>query len=531
MVSVEILFKGGSKEMIKPFQIFDEIRDMSWFIPVDEKLLGLNEEDIIFVMKDNYLFLNVTDLCHVDLTLNPEKADLNAFLISPKRCYNGKEMREHLPKYLNYFEKYYDTDHELVMAMANIKCKIDLVPSYTEQQFIFDVCRLILSPSIRNKAILMNEDNYVNMFDDKAYRNDKNEALIYKDKHVKYMMWMSLLMNICIPVITHYIYHNNIPTTNEFILKIFRIIVSLTEVNIYNKLYETSYSNVSKNATRHERLWAKQDIRGKNVTTHSLECIDNIILNIMPKYTYTKNAVSFNFTSIRLSNNYQVTGNPYEYDYVPLSSSIRDSDNNSVYDKFESYITKQSEAKYLINKVISEETVRELILRFGPITDDEIAYYNYKLADENGEIKNPFQQKLIALLFYKYFGDPVGWNNINSDDYVKLLIIAYRLLKANNFIVLPYVISSKIDRLQYKKSINKSEAAIFAASQTFDIITAIYNSEDIVDDVLSIIGTILASKFKMIDFYDRDIDGKYLDKNSLFDIIIDEIGKYIILIQ
>ena len=69
-----------------------------------------------------------------------------------------------------------------------------------------------------------------------------------------------------------------------------------------------------------------QSIRSKNTTTLSMDSLENIILNIMPKYTYDKNIVSLNFSSIKNSVYFQVTGIKYEYQYVPLSSSNRDAD-------------------------------------------------------------------------------------------------------------------------------------------------------------------------------------------------------------
>jgi hypothetical protein len=112
------------------------------------------------------------------------------------------------------------------------------------------------------------------------------------------------------------------------------------DVDIYNKLYETSNSNINRNRQTHGVLWDMQDIRGKNVTTHSLYSVENIILNIMPKYKYCENIVHFNYRSIVNNTGYQVTDIGYEFNFVQLSSSKRDADQNSEFDKFESYLTK-----------------------------------------------------------------------------------------------------------------------------------------------------------------------------------------------
>lgn len=300
-------------QMIRPFTVEgqQQPRDRStWFVPVDQWEPS-DPLDQIFKPCKGAVWLPVTQFFGIN---DPTKDNLNLFVLSTKRCYNGDIMREHISKYLNYFEKYYDQDLELAMAVSKIKCNIDLIPGYTKEQFKYDIERLILSDSICMKAVLMNNDNYALHLDEKKYKNEKNPSLIYSDRHAKIILWMSLLMNMVIPLATHFIYINKIPNANEFLLWIFNSILNLTDVDIYNKFYETSSSNVNRSSKKHERLWNRQDIRGKDPVTHSLESVQNIILNIMPKYSYEKNIISFNYTSINKNIYFQITG--IESDYV-----------------------------------------------------------------------------------------------------------------------------------------------------------------------------------------------------------------------
>lgn len=300
----------------KPFTIFEEpyIDNKSWFVPVDE-WQPLNDEEQIFKPCKGAVQLPVT---HIFGITDPAKDTLNHFVLSTKRCYNGDAVRGHISKYMNYFEKFYDTDHELLWMISRIKCNIDLVPGYTAEQFKYEINKYILSDSLCMKATRMNCDNYAMNLDEKKYKNEKNPSLIYSDRHAKIILWMSLLMNMVIPLATHFIYVKKILNINEFLLWIFDSIISMTDVDIYNKFYETSSSNVNRSAKKHERLWNKQDIRGKDTVTHSLESVQNIILNIMPKYTYDKNIISFNYTSINMNINYQVTGKYKLYVIVKL---------------------------------------------------------------------------------------------------------------------------------------------------------------------------------------------------------------------
>ena len=483
-----------------------------------------NREDIIFKSCKGSLILPVKEYYGVD------NESLNIFSLAPKRCYNGNIMREHLPKYLNYFIKYYDQDNELLLAYYYLKYILDYHGDmYEKEQFIMDIRRLILSPSILNKSRAMNEDNYVLDLDEKNYRNDKNPALQYADKHAKTLMWMSLLMNMVIPLSTHYILIKNIQDVDQFLLEVFETILELTDIDIISKLYETSNSNIQRNAKSHSTLFSMQSIRGKSINTLSMDSLENIILNIMPKYTYDKNIISLNYSSIKNSVYFQVTGIKYEYAYVPLSNSKRDEDQNSELDKYESFLVKQNESLYLQNKCNCDQTMKSIEAIYGPFSDEEINYYISRL-EENGTdtIINSFQKNLIFNLFYKYFGDPLSINNINKVDYVKLMIAATKELSANNMVILPYIISSRVLKLQQRKSLNKKESIKLESSALYQTIKEKYRSEKIEKTILSIIATIISSEFEIIDFYDKEADRKII--SNVPESICEEVYMFVSLI-
>ena len=491
-------------------------------VPVDKWIP--EKEDIIFQSCRGSLILPVAQYYGVD------NENLNIFSLAPKRCYNGQIMREHLPRYLNYFLKYYDQDKELLLAYFNMKYVLDYHgDKYEKDQFILDIKRLILTPSILNKAYVMNEDNYSLDLDEKNYRNDKNPALQYQDKHAKTLMWMSLLMNMVIPLSTHYILIRNIQDADIFLLEVFECIMNLSNIDIVSKLYETSNSNIMRNAKSHQGLFSLQDIRSKNTTTLSMDSLENIILNIMPKYTYDKNIVSLNFSSIKNSVYFQVTGIKYEYAYVPLSSSARDADNNSEFDKYESFLSKQNEALYLQNKCNCDKTMQSIELMYGPFSDEEINYYIKRLEENNSDtIINEFQKNLIFNLFYKYFGDPISIKNINKIDYVKLMIAASKELAANNMVILPYIISSRVLKLQSRKALNKKESVKLESSSLHQTIKDKYRSDKIDKYILSIVATIISSEFEIIDFYDKEADRKII--SNVPDSICEEVYMYCTLI-
>lgn len=497
-------------------------------IPVDEWEPDTARGDVVY-FRTTKISLNI----EFSKMFNIQDTDFDNFILSTKRCYNGRDMREHLPKYLNYFENFYDKEHELIMIMYNIKYMIDYMQEYEDEMLISDLTRYIFKSTLSYKAYMMVEDNYNLDLDQTKYKNDKNQSLVYKDRHAKTMLWMSILMNMCIPLATHYIYVKNKENVNDFLMSIFNVILNLnSEINIYNKLYQTSNTNIQKNSKINEGLWGVQEIRGKNVTTHSIESVVNIILNIMPKYTFTKNIISFNYASIKQHNHYQVCGIAYEYDYISLSSAERDADNVSGFDKFESFTIKQNPALHIQNKVASEYAMKNIEMIFGPFDEKEIDFYIDRLSDGdvNGNIVIPFQKDLVFNLFAKYFGDPKAITSIGKRDYIKLIISAARMLLTRNMIILPYIISGKIVRLQTKKNVNKKELEKLESSKNMPKIREKYRNEKIIEQIQGYIATILTSDFRIISYDDPSIDGVMIDCNKVSDIIMEELLVYVLLI-
>ncbi len=510
-----------------------EFLDKQEFIPVDEwyckkAKAKSGKDEVVYCLPEEYkIFKHTRGAIILDVSsfYGLKDTPLDYFYLSPKRCYNNNDVREHITHYVNYFERFYDEDKELLLLYYKIKYMMDYVDSYNKEALIYDLKKYFFSGSLYYKIKRMNRDNYALTL---SYRNKKDPGLQYTDRHASIMMEISLIMNIIIPLLTHFLYIKKIEGVTLFLLEIYEIIFNMYDVDIYSKLYETSNSNVKRNKLTHTTLWDMQDIRGKNITTHSLYTVDNIILNIMPKYHYNENIINFNYRSVINNTGFQITDISYEFNYMSLSSSKRDLDNNSEFDKFESYLTKADESLYLQNKVNCEETMKTIEMIFGPFNQDEINFYMKNLSDEGKIIINGFQKDLIFNLFYKYFGDPVSIKAINREDYVKLMIAAKRILQTNNMVILPYIISSRMTRIISRKSLNKKEFNKLSSSPFYNKIMEKYNNEKIEKYILSIIATILSSDFYIIDYEESDLHGEKVE--TIPDIICEEMLMYVSLI-
>ncbi len=507
--------RNKEKELICPITFFEPLER----VHVDEWIP--EAADMWFTTIKGAIRMDVSSFYNV-----PENPDLDSFYLKPKRSYNSEKERNHIVHYLNYFLRYYDHTKELPSIYATIKYLIDYEPTYTKDAFFYDLRRYIINGNMAFYADQMNEDNYSLSL---TYRNKNNPVLQYLDRHAKLLMKISLLMIMIIPLLCHYMTSRQIKNTTEFLLEIYDDLLHIDpSIDIYSKLYETAETNVEKAAKNNHGIFSKQDIRGVNVSTHTANCVTNIILNIIPKYIYADNLIHLNFGSINKNTGFKILDIEYEYNYFSLSSSNRDADLNSEFDKFESYLQKADTALYIQHKVACESSMQFIDMLYGPFDEDEIAFYIRRLSDNGVVTVNSFQKDFVFNLFYKYFGDPDTMNMIGVVDYVKLIIAARRILEQSGMVLLPHIISSKVLRIASRKNINKKELTKLEMSPLYEEIKNKYRNEKMTKHILSLISTTMSSDFECVDMNDDDLNGIRIQ--VIPELILEEIPLYITMI-
>ena len=475
---------------------------------------------------------------------------IDYFYVTSKRCYNSDTkvkngetkigFRDHCTNYMNYFEKYYDKELQLLGIYANIKLMIDTQERYTLRMFLNDLEQYFINPNATYTSQYlnfcldkMNNEQY-NL--DLNYKNNKSPVLEYNNFHAKILLKVSVMQNMMIPLITHFITKKKIDPQNikavllEAFDKLFKMSEKVYNVNLGSKIFETTSSNVTKNISNNSTLWDMQPIRGRNATTHSIETLENIIMQIIPKYTYDKNIIHFNYNAINRDIKCRVTDVPYEFGFVVLSSSVRDEDNNSECDKFEAHAAKINEAIMIQTIVNCQKTMERIRLLYGPFDDKEIMFYYNQLLRENGKfIVNSLQRTMVTYLFAKEFNDPQSTKIVNIKDYITLIIAAKRVLQSNHMCQLPYMIGGRINRVVTRKNINKKELQKIESSPFYPLIHAKYNNEKIEKEtILGLIAQILSSEFQTIDYYHPEYNA--LPINIIPDVVSEEVCKFVMLI-
>jgi len=307
-------------------------------VPVDEwgtEKYPIAEQDMIFRNIRGEIILPITDFfCAGD----ENQKSLNYFAMNTKRSYNSNETRDHICKYLNYFEKFYDYDKELLMIIYEIKLNIDYFRNYSKANFMDDINRYIIrNLNLTYKISHFVDDNYLMKL---SSNNNRTPNLQFNNRHAKVLYEISLIMNMYIPLATHYMYIHCIKSSEDiqdFMLALFDMCIVKYEeergIYIYDKIYETAVSVVNKSKNPDRPLWIKNQIRGNNTTTHTKDSVVDIIMNILPKYSYDKNIINFNYFSNRQYLGFKITDIKYELSFFRLSSSKRDADQNSEYDQ------------------------------------------------------------------------------------------------------------------------------------------------------------------------------------------------------
>lgn len=491
------------------------IPDIVGWVPTPEQRVYMYNDKCFIAPVSKFFGFNNNEFPHLD-----------AFSLNAKQAYYNKGNKEHLCHTLNYYNAYFDHDQTLLSAYAQIKYKIDYRgTAYTPEEFKRDIMTMILTPSRMIQIDLINKRNYRL---DLNFDNNK-KVLAYDNDHARLLMKSSILIKMCIPVVSHYaVKCYQSMNKLDFITECFHLIFDTYEINILSKIYETSTYIVDK-SVKTNPIWdrSKQAIRGVDQGLHTSKALEQVIYNLMPKYDYDKNVVTFNHTSLERMVKYEVTSLKYEFEFRAHMPNVGNSDEEDV-DRFEDTLAKQDQSALLLTKYNYRWVMDRLEHKYGPLDPKEVEFYIKELSDENGHFKlKPIQRELIGLHFYKYFDDPNGMIG-NRDDYVKLIIILKNILLANNMVLLPYILTGRVEKAFNKTSLKKSEREKLRTAEQYIQLQNKYKGSKALNNIEALIAVVLTMKVYCIDYHDPNIHGARIPIKP--DIIVEELLRYILMI-
>lgn len=504
-----------------------------------------SQEDIV-VTTDGKIFIML-----FDKLLGMEKmAQYNKFYIK-KSAY--EKQLEVISRYMNFFMKFYDPEHEMASAFLKIKFALDREKRFNEenQQELIDlIYEVLFTDSIIEKICRMVEENYLD--DIESSENSKKyvskerkhlESLEFTNKHMKILLRISFGMKCIAPILFHYTNLNNIkvPRDGDLIYNFYKKLFTIFSdgVNIYNKLFVYVKTKVLESKSHNAPIFEQRDIMGVDEYSVLDKFLKNVLISDnMVKYKfnehydkklkkYKENIVGFNKTIIKYQLVYFIK-DQYTKNLTEVTSA-KNVDGLSGMDKLEMNMQKIDEGLTIMAELNIKNELRRIERDndFG-ITDEEIDYY----------IKYHKPSKLQAQLVYSYwcknFGSYRNTKLVKRRDYIKILLILKRklLLEAGNehdefseTAILPYLLTGNVqDKVNTRIIRNSKFSNKVSSSYLYQrIITNQYGNLYKIkpDYIQQILSEFINTPFTYVVYENQDLLDKEIVVND--DKICDEI--------
>jgi len=256
--------------------------EQSNFIPADKWCLVRPNSNVYIhnIPEEDQIFKHSQGT--ISIAVKPQDSIVNHFVMTSKRAYNSEYMREHLTHYLNYFEKFYDPEKNLLSAYERMSLLMNFkTEEYTKELFISDIQNYILSGVISEKIKKMNLDNYNS---EMHYKKSKYKVLDYTDEETISLMETSLFVKFVIPLISHFIFIHKPERNNPLISE---IIGSIVPPHVFNKIYDISSYFIDNEGDSLPKA-IKEDI-----VSYKASMTNGIITMVVPKLLFDGNILRF----------------------------------------------------------------------------------------------------------------------------------------------------------------------------------------------------------------------------------------------
>jgi hypothetical protein len=277
----------------------------------------------------------------------------------------------------------------------------------------------------------------------------------FLDRHYEVMYKVSSMSRLIIPLITHYLHNMPEINTNNFIMDVFQDLFSIaqlgTNIDVYAKLHTAVSRAVQRTLYTDKVMWDRLMILGVTKDNAINDTMCKLIINVMPKYSYSMNIMNLNTVVIRKSIMSYTLRKKDPYTLYSLTDSDGNaSDDDSIISEteiFDSYNTQRDESIILIRKYATTHDIEVIREREGVIiSKDEIEFYSL------GKRYHEFQKSAICSVFARYFG---GVENIiggcRKEDWIRLIIILMKSMERLGMTYLVHFVPAIRQNYAYKR--------------------------------------------------------------------------------
>lgn len=419
---------------------------------------------------------------------------LNAFKLKHKRAYSN--MSDSIIMHNNMILK--KNNFSILPDYMKLKFEIDK-GELTVDKFIEKLYQMIITPDIVRCIKEISEENYnLNLDEESKNVTKRYEGLQFTDEHCKGLYCVSLGMKFIIPLVMHFAFSTkeklNLP---EFLMESYDELFNRMsdDTDLLSKLHESVYFRVAATRKSDQVFWNYFQILGYTVEQVSSMVFQKLIVDIVPKYEFTKNPISLNAVAIDNTIDYIIRVN-YPISFKPMTLIADDDDSISDFDRMSINAARTNESDIMINKMKIQSAIVTLIKQHNLIiTDKEKEYYMKNMIS-----LNKLQKNLVSLFFAKN----IGINTIDYckyDEYLNLVLVMKKIMEQMGFTTINQIVIAQINsEITEKTTLNKKSLTKITESGRYrKLIESKYKDtyKNILENntIVMIIATILNNKF------------------------------------
>ena len=455
-------------------------------------------------------------------------------------------------RYINYFIEYFDDDDELMREYFYIMFQImndeiDLDPA----AFIEMVYASFTTDTMVEKLVRMvehNTDNNLVKKADRAY----DESIQLTIEHLKAIMGVSCLHKFVIPLVSHYyntrqrLLEEAHMTDKDLYYYVFTSFIPIFDdvydICLYNKLYHTSTTRITKTTNQEAGMWDRRRRLGTTPTSYTNELMRDFVTDISQKAIFSKSAIVFIHVCMdKAIHNTLIQPDKFDFTEMPMEASDSVNETISRFDRYQQDKTFHNQR----DRIRSHVTVRDMLYRYGAKVGldfkrmeskkkkdiaatrelrEEYAYYR----DNIPQPLNDTQLWLINLYCASLIENTEDPTTMEMPDIIKAIMIMKRDFEAKNYNYLPFFISSKVDATAGKKYNRRKVERLVAAhplyddwSKEFEYTEGVLNK----DKMLNEVKTIVACPIVVVDYDYPECCGQLMKPVEV--CVVDEVMRFL----
>lgn len=431
-----------------------------------------------------------------------------------------------ITKYINYFVEFYDKDKELIMAYLQLKFIIDRKggKKLKEKSFIKIMYERLFTPTMVEKIKQMTEDNWYIDVEEGSEKYKKE--LCFTNEDAKTLMNISMCIKIMTPVLFHYLnIHSSLRKISlyKYYENLFDIFNN-EEGEIYEKLWLTTLNKLNASYGVNKKLFDQREILGTSKLGYLDDLVKkNLVSETVVRYVFDNKLINLNVAVLNKQMGF-FTKDKYKKNLIE-ATTVRDSEGLSGLDKLEMNSTKIDETHIVLSKINIKNMINRIEKNMDSmgVTEEEIQFY--KDFHKPSEI----HVQLVFYYYAKYFGGYRDLKTIVRSQYFKLLVLLKKKLELQRYTYLPLILTSNIQndinrrKIQNAKFLSKIENSPVYQSMMENKYYLVKELDK--PDPISIISTLINTKFTYVDYNDIESLGQVIEVNN--DILSSEVINFV----